>query len=39
MKKKVIKNSGFGKINAICPKIKVKWGRTRKYENGGNAIF
>jgi len=37
IQKKLVKNNGFGKINAIRPKIKAKLGRTRKYENEGNA--
>ena len=39
LRKKLVKNNGFGKINAIRPKIKAKLGRTRKYENEGNAKF
>ena len=37
IRKKVVTDNGFGKINAIRPKIKAKRGRTRKYENVGNA--
>ena len=37
IQKKLVKNNGFWKINAIRPKIKAKQGRTRKYENEGNA--
>ena len=39
LRKKLVKNNGFGKINAIWPKIKAKRGRTRKYENGDYAKF
>ena len=39
IQKKVVTESGFWKINAIRPKIKVKRGRTRKYENVGNAKY
>ena len=37
IRKKLVKNNGFWRINAIRPKIKAKWGRMRKYENEGNA--
>ena len=37
LRKKLVKNNGFWKINAIRPKIKAKQGRTRKYENEDNA--
>ena len=37
LRKKLVKNNGFWRINAILPKIKVKRGRMRKYENEGNA--
>jgi hypothetical protein len=37
LRKKLVKNNGFWKINAIRPKIKAKRGRTRIYENGDNA--
>jgi len=33
IRKKVVKNNGFWKINAIRPKIKAKRGRTKRYEN------
>ena len=37
LRKKLVKNNGFWRINAIRPKIKAKRGRTRKYENEDNA--
>ena len=37
LRKKVVTGNGFWRINAIRPKIKVKRGRMRKYENRGNA--
>ena len=37
LRKKLVKNNGFWKINTIRSKIKVKRGRTRKYEIEGNA--
>ena len=37
IRKKLVKNNGFWRINAIRPKIKVKRGKMRKYENEGNA--
>ena len=37
IRKKLVKNNGFWRINAIRPKIKAKRGRTRKYKNEGNA--
>jgi len=37
LRKKLVKNNGFWRINAIRPKIKVKRGKMRKYENEGNA--
>ena len=37
LRKKLVKNNGFWRINAIQPKIKAKRGRMRKYENEGNA--
>ena len=37
LQKKLVKNNGFWRINAIRPKIKAKRGRMRKYENGDNA--
>ena len=37
--KKLVKNNGFWRINAIRPKMKAKRGRTRKYENEGNAKY
>ena len=39
LRKKLVKNNGFWKINAIWPKIKAKLGRTRKYKNEGNAKY
>ena len=39
LRKKLVKNNGFWRINAIRPKIKAKRGRTRKSESRGNAIF
>ena len=39
LRKKLVKSNGFWRINAIRPKIKAKLGRTRKYENEGNAKF
>ncbi len=39
LRKKVVKNNGFWRINAIRPKIKAKRGRMRKYENEGNAKY
>ena len=39
LRKKLVKNNGFWRINAIRPKIKAKQGRMRKYENEGNAKF
>ena len=35
--KKLVKNNGFWRINAIRPKIKAKRGKMRKFKNGGNA--
>ena len=37
LRKKLVKNNGFGKINAIRPKIKARRGRTRKFELGQKA--
>ena len=37
IQKKLVKNNGFWRINAIRPKIKEKRRRMRKYENEGNA--
>ena len=37
LRKKLVKNNGFWRNNAIRPKIKVKRGKMRKYENEGNA--
>jgi hypothetical protein len=37
IRKKLVKNNGFWKINAIRPKIKAKRGRTRKFKNEDNA--
>ena len=37
LRKKVVKNNGFGKINAIQPEIKARQGRMRKDKNGDNA--
>ena len=37
LRKKLVKNNGFWKINAIRPKTKIKLKRTRKYENESNA--
>ena len=39
LQKKLVKNNGFWKINAIRPKIKAKRGRTRKRTKRGNAKF
>lgn len=39
LRKKLVKNNGFGKINAIKPKIKEKRGRTRKCKKEGNAKY
>jgi len=33
IRKKLVKNNGFWKINAIRPKIKAKRGRTMKVKN------
>ena len=37
LQKKLVKNNGFWKINAIRPKIKAKRGRTRKHTKRGNV--
>ena len=37
IQKKLVKNDGFWKINAILPKIKAKRGRMRMFKNEGNA--
>ena len=37
LRKKLVKNNGFWRINAIRPKIKAKRGRMRKDKNGDNA--
>jgi len=37
--KKLVKSNGFGKINAIWPKIKAKRGRTWKYEKEDYAKY
>ena len=39
LRKKLVTNNGFWKINAIRPKIRAKRGRMRMYENEGNAKF
>ena len=39
IKKKLVKNNGFWKINAIRPKIEAIRGRTMKFENEGNAKY
>jgi hypothetical protein len=39
LRKKLVKNNGFWKINAIRPKIKAKGGRSKKFENEGNTEF
>ena len=37
LRKKVVKNNGFWKINEVRPKIKVKRGRTGIFNLGLNA--
>jgi hypothetical protein len=37
LRKKVVKNNGFWKINAIRPEIKAKEGRTGKFYLGQKA--
>ena len=37
LRKKVVKNNGFWKINAFRPEIKAKRGRTWKFKNRDNA--
>ena len=37
LRKKLVKNNGFWRINAIRPKIKAKLGRMRKNKKGDNA--
>ena len=37
--KKLVKNNGFWRINALWPKIKAKRGRMRKYKNEGSAKY
>ena len=37
LRKKLVKNNGFWKINAIRPKIKVRRGRMKKYNLGQKA--
>jgi hypothetical protein len=37
LRKKLVKNNGFWKINAIQPKIKARRGRMRKYNLELNA--
>ena len=37
LRKKLVKNNGFWKINAIRPEIKARRGRTRKYNWGLKA--
>ena len=37
LQKKVVKNNGFWKINAIRPEIKARRGRTRKFILGQKA--
>ena len=37
IRKKVVKNNGFWKINAIRPKIKAIKGKTRKFNLGQKA--
>ena len=39
LQKNLVTAKRFWKINAIRPKIKVKRGRMRKYENEDNAKF
>ena len=34
LRKKLVKNNGFGKINAIRPEIKARRGRMRKFNLG-----
>ena len=37
LRKKLVKNNGFWKINAIRPEIKARRGRTRKFNLGQKA--
>ena len=37
LRKKVVKNNGFCRINAFRPEIKTKRGRTWKFKNRDNA--
>ena len=37
LRKKVVKNNGFWKINAIRPEIKARWGKTGKFKFGLKA--
>ena len=39
IRKKVVKNNEFWKINAIWPIIKAKRERMRKFKNGDNAKY
>jgi len=39
LRKKLVTNEGFWKINAIRPKIEAKRGRMWKYENEGDAKY
>jgi hypothetical protein len=37
LRKKVVKNNGFCRINTFRPEIKAKRGRTWKFKNRDNA--
>jgi hypothetical protein len=37
LQKKLVKAKRFSKINAIRPEIKIRWGRTRKFNLGQKA--
>ena len=37
LRKKLVKNNGFWKINAIRPVIKARWGKTGKFKFGLKA--
>ena len=37
LRKKLVKNNGFWKINAFRPEIKAKRGRTGKFKSGLKA--
>jgi hypothetical protein len=39
LQKKLVKNNGFWRINAIRPKIKAKRGRMRKYSKEALQIL